>query len=83
MASMPFDYLKIDSSFVANCLSSPSDRLVIEAIISIANGLGRKTVACSVENAETLDYLVSRGVDFAQGFHLGGLRDLTVTSPSR
>ena len=76
VSALPFDYLKIDGSFVTHCLTSKSDRLIIDAIVSIANGLDRQTVACSVEDAATLDYLRSRGVDFAQGYGLGGLEEL-------
>ena len=78
VSALPFDYLKIDGSFIARCLTCKSDRLIIDAIVSIAKGRDRQTVACSVEDATTLDYLRSRGVDFAQGYGVGGLEELTL-----
>ena len=40
-------------------------------MVEIARGLGLRTIAECVENAETLELLSEYGVDFAQGFHLG------------
>ena len=35
---LPFDYLKIDGEFVANCVRNATDRLVIGAVVDIARG---------------------------------------------
>ena len=42
---LPFDYLKIDGEFVAQCLSSRTDQLLIDAVVGIARGLGKQTIA--------------------------------------
>ena len=68
---LPFDYLKIDGEFVASCLASPTDRLVIEAVVSVARGLGKETIAEFFEDAATMDFVKLLGVDFAQGYHVG------------
>jgi len=68
---LPFDYLKIDGEFVADCLNSRTDRLIIEAIVHVAKGLDKRTVAEGVQSGPTLDYLRELGVDYAQGFYVG------------
>jgi len=68
---LPFDYLKIDGEFVRSCADDRTDRLVIQAVVDIARGLGKKTVAEMVGDQHTMDLLRDMGVDYAQGFHLG------------
>ena len=68
---LPFDYVKIDGEFVVGCLDNPTDQLLIEAIVRIAQGLGKKTVAQFVPDGPTLDYLKQLGVDYAQGYYVG------------
>ncbi len=68
---LPFDFLKIDGEFVRNCLTSKTDRLVIEAVVGIAQGLGKRTVAEFVGDEETARLLTRLGVDFGQGLHHG------------
>ncbi|MGH2840969.1 MAG: putative bifunctional diguanylate cyclase/phosphodiesterase [Solirubrobacteraceae bacterium] len=66
-----FDLLKIDGEFVRECLATESDRLVIQAVVSIAQGLGKQTVAEHVGDEQTVDLLRRLGVDYGQGYHLG------------
>ncbi len=68
---LPFDVLKIDGEFIRNCRTHPVDRLVIQAVVDIARGLGKHTVAEFVGDDETMALLRAHGVDYAQGFHLG------------
>ena len=68
---LPFDYLKIDGEFVSNCLSNRTDQLVIRAVVDIAQGLGKETVAEFAADEELVQFLRSQGVDYAQGFHVG------------
>ena len=44
---------------------------MIQAVVDIARGLGKRTVAEHVGDAETAALLHRMGVDHAQGFHLG------------
>ena len=67
---LPFDSLKIDGGFVKHCTSNRTDRLIVEAIVGVAAGLGRETVAECVEDAATLRYLEGIGVDQCQGYHI-------------
>jgi diguanylate cyclase (GGDEF)-like protein len=68
---LPFDFIKIDGEFVRNCTSDPTDRLVIGAVVELARGLGKRTIAEFVGDAATLATLRELGVDYAQGFYLG------------
>jgi diguanylate cyclase (GGDEF)-like protein/PAS domain S-box-containing protein len=65
-----FDLLKIDGEFVRDCCASLTDRIVIQAVVGIAAGLGMQTVAEHVGDAETVSLLRELGVDFGQGFYL-------------
>jgi diguanylate cyclase (GGDEF)-like protein/PAS domain S-box-containing protein len=68
---LPFDFIKIDGEFVRNCTADPTDRLVIGAVVELARGMGKRTIAEFVGDEDTLLALRELGVDFAQGFHLG------------
>jgi PAS domain S-box-containing protein len=68
---LPFDLLKIDGDFVCDLGANDADRLTVEAIVRIASGLGKQTIAEFVESEETLAILRELGVDMAQGFHVG------------
>lgn len=69
---IPAQYLKIDIEFIRELEKNPADQRLVAAIVSIAHGLGQMTVAEGVEDAETLATVRRLGVDYAQGFHLGG-----------
>lgn len=62
------DELKIDISFVRR-IHKPSGLSLVQAIISIAQALGLKTVAEGVESADTAEILRKLGVDYLQGYH--------------
>jgi diguanylate cyclase (GGDEF)-like protein/PAS domain S-box-containing protein len=68
---IPAQYLKIDIEFIRELEKNPDDQQLVQAIVSIARGLGQKTVAEGVEDAATLATVRKLGVDYAQGFHLG------------
>ena len=68
---LPFDYIKIDGEFVRNCTVDPTDRLVIRAVVKLAQGLGTSTIAEFVGDEATYTTVTALGVDYAQGYHLG------------
>jgi diguanylate cyclase (GGDEF)-like protein/PAS domain S-box-containing protein len=68
---LPFDYLKIDGEFVRHCAEDRTDQLVIQAVVDIARGLGKRTVAEQVGDDATIALLRRLGVDQAQGYLLG------------
>lgn len=68
---IPFDLIKIDGSFVRDMPRSDADQLTVQAIVQIARGLGKMTIAEYVQDDRTTELLREYGVDMAQGFHLG------------
>ena len=73
---LPCDYFKIDGDLVRGCANSATDRLILEAMVGIAKGMGTKTVAKSVTDEQTANCLHRSGIDYAQGFHIGAPRPL-------
>jgi diguanylate cyclase (GGDEF)-like protein len=67
----PFDVIKIDGAFVRDMTHNDADQLTVKAIVGIAQGLGKTTIAEFVEDEETVTMLRDYGVDMAQGYHLG------------
>lgn len=71
LKKMPFDVIKIDGIFVREMARNDADQLVVKAIVEIARGLGKRTIAEFVEDEDTTTMLREYGVDMAQGYHLG------------
>jgi len=78
---LPIHILKIDRSFVAKMLDPGGTRSIVDAIISLAHGLGLKTIAEGVEDEEQLAALKRAGCDYIQGFVFS--RALSVIDASR
>lgn len=62
------DYLKIDQSFIANLDSESHDRILCEAVITMAHRLGMKVVAEGVETELQKQLLLEMGCDYGQGY---------------
>jgi len=71
LKQIPFDMIKIDGSFVRDMPRSDADQLTVQAIVGIARGLGKTTIAEFVQDDATTQMLREYGVDMAQGYHLG------------
>ena len=52
---LPFDYIKIDGDFVRGLPGSPTDQLVVQALVTIAQGMGKETIAEFVTDQATVD----------------------------
>jgi EAL domain-containing protein (putative c-di-GMP-specific phosphodiesterase class I) len=65
----PFDFVKIDRSFVTNITSSKEDAALVNAIIVMAHGLNLRVVAEGVETKGQLDHLSKQGCDELQGYY--------------
>ncbi len=64
------DYLKIDGSFSQNLLYNNESQQIIKNILSVTKRNNVKTIAKSVENANTLALLWNIGIDAVQGYFL-------------
>lgn len=81
LRELPFDYLKIDGSFVRNLVDSEADRALVGSMAEVARRFGLKSVAEYVHSPDLLPILEELGIDYAQGYALGEplpLRDLDV-----
>ncbi len=67
LQSMPFDFIKIDRSFIQN-RTEESDT-IIRATILMAKEFGCKTIAEGIETAEHETHVAMLGADYLQGFH--------------
>jgi len=70
LARYPLSELKIDGSFIAGMVTSPSDRAIVESVIRLAHELGLAVVAEGIEARAQFAELVSMGCDSGQGFYL-------------
>ena len=68
---LPVDFLKIEGEFIKTLPNSPTDRIFIEGIVSVAKKMGIKTIAEYVENEKVLEVVKDLGIDYAQGYYLG------------
>jgi EAL domain-containing protein (putative c-di-GMP-specific phosphodiesterase class I) len=68
---LPFRYLKIDGDFIRALPTSPKDQLVVQALVGVARGMGKQTIAEYVGDEPTMRLLRDYGVDYAQGFEVG------------
>jgi EAL domain-containing protein (putative c-di-GMP-specific phosphodiesterase class I) len=83
LKSLPFDFFKIDGDFIRGIVASRMDQLVVEAIVGIARGMGKETIAEFVPDEDTSRLLETSGVDYAQGYHIGRPRPLREVLPLR
>jgi PAS domain S-box-containing protein len=67
---LPVNMLKIDQEFVRDLDGETLmvNRHVIEATVTLARGMGQKTVAEGVETESAVEILRELGVDYAQGY---------------
>lgn len=64
------DSIKIDGMFIRDLEQDHENQLFVRAIVSVAQGLHKTTIAECVESEASLKILQSLGVDYVQGFHL-------------
>jgi diguanylate cyclase (GGDEF)-like protein len=65
---LPVDILKIDKSFVSGIASEPAEWALTAAIIRLAAGLDKTTVAEGIETGGQLAHLRSLHVELGQGY---------------
>jgi len=70
LKDMPVDELKIDQSFIFNCLKSARDCAIVESTINLVSNLGLKVVAEGIENRDVWDKLKKMGCDKGQGYFI-------------
>lgn len=68
LVRLPFSELKVDKTFVMTANTVPESKLVIKAIIELAQSLGLQVTAEGIEDVAALMFLQSLGCDLAQGY---------------
>ena len=76
LKQLPFDYLKIDGSFVKELKTNDNDYAVVKSICEVAHFMNKKVIAEYVEGEEILEKLKQIGVDFVQGYYIEQPKEL-------
>jgi diguanylate cyclase (GGDEF)-like protein len=69
LRNLPIDEIKIDKSFVFGVTTNENDAEIVRSMAALGHSLGLHVVAEGVENADTVAFLASCGVDTVQGFY--------------
>jgi len=69
LKSLPVDTIKIDKSFIDDLPAAGRDGALVESILTLGERLGNNIVAEGVETRQQLDWLVSHGCRYLQGYH--------------
>jgi EAL domain-containing protein (putative c-di-GMP-specific phosphodiesterase class I) len=81
LRQLPFTEVKIDQAFVADVPSSRDSRLIIQAVIELAHGLGLMTTAEGVETIDQLRAIRELGCDCVQGYLLSAPLEPAMLNP--
>ena len=70
LARLPIDGIKLDRSFIRALDGSDREKIVVEAVVTLARRLELSVVAEGVEDIDQLDAARTVGCDFVQGFQI-------------
>jgi predicted signal transduction protein with EAL and GGDEF domain len=68
---LPVSTLKLDPSFVRAAPRDPAAAAILKAVIAMARGLKRRTIAEGIERSEQVEWLRANGCAQGQGFLFG------------
>lgn len=71
LRELPVDILKVDRSFLRGVPDDTRAATFLNAILTLAHGLGLESVVEGIETEQQLRFLLGRGCGRGQGFHLG------------
>ena len=63
------DVIKIDREFLQNLKSGGKDLSIIDSVINMAHMMDIRVIAEGVETKEQVDFLLSHGCNYAQGYY--------------
>lgn len=70
LAQLEPDYVKLARFLVDDIHRSSTRQALVEALVTFCNRIGARVIAEGIERREELDYLISAGVTFGQGYFL-------------
>ena len=65
----PIDVVKVDKSFIHDMNEETNDRLLVQAIVAMADALGLQVVAEGIENECQISLLRQMGCRYGQGYY--------------
>ncbi|WP_196589123.1 EAL domain-containing protein [Aliivibrio fischeri] len=71
LSTLPFTEMKVDRSFVTNCLEDDAKKIIIDFSYQLSKEMNMAIVAEGVEDEKTWSYLNEMGFDLCQGFYTG------------
>lgn len=71
LQKIPFDYIKIDRSFVNNLVDDEMQRVFIKSIHDICQSMNKKTIAEFIDDENVVDILKKMGINYIQGSATG------------
>lgn len=69
LKKLPIDVLKIDKSFIDECVQRHEDHMIVRTIIQLGHNLGKIVIAEGVEDKAQLDLLADESCTHYQGYH--------------
>ncbi len=70
LRQFPFDWLKIDKSFISELGTNPTANALIQSMIALGDAMDIAVVAEGIETVEQLQLLRLLQCEYVQGFHL-------------
>ncbi|MFK8331519.1 EAL domain-containing protein [Pseudomonas sp. BJa5] len=68
LARFPLHILKLDKSFIGSVPHDHKQSAISQAIIGLGRSLGLEVVAEGIENPAQLDFIITQGCHYAQGY---------------
>lgn len=67
----PFDFIKIDKSFISKITDDCTQRAIVKAILDLAVALNMQVIAEGIETEQQRDLLLEMGCQYGQGYWFG------------
>jgi EAL domain-containing protein (putative c-di-GMP-specific phosphodiesterase class I) len=68
LRELPFDEIKIDSSFVQSLAQNTNSSVIVRAMVELGRGLGLTVTAEGVEEPDQRSELIAQGCEQGQGY---------------
>ncbi len=72
LRNLDVDFVKLDGVFIKSITTDAVNRATVKCIVDLARAMGKETIAEFVEDAATISVLEGLGVDYVQGYAIGG-----------